>query len=408
MNSINPYRRNCEIMRKFFSKPIFLLLGIVFSLSILSDIVMSVLNSAQGSISIQIGILNILPIIAFFMFYFKSRNRSPFVSFNAPITLMKVYSIINIVIAGLGIILAILVLLCDVALQSATNYMPFDLSAFFDILTPLYIFFVTPETIISLVFSIAMLLFFNSIKKSVSTIYLQRKGSVFFAVTAILTIIYSIYAIIVTPFFLKDFIDSITSIAHSDSLYYNVNIPVDMNSTMLVAIISYGVKIVTALLFVVLGIMYNSYIKKLSTSIGDENKQVHFSTPPVTPDVPNGEFVPMNIWNNASNNIPREQSPVNSWNDKVSVDIWNQNPVSPARETPVNSVVPPTQDTPPVKPVEFDPKPVFINENPYTDKVAPQVDVTSPKKPTSKFCSNCGKENSSECMFCGGCGTKLK
>ena len=192
MNSINPYRRNCEIMRKFFSKPIFLLLGIVFSLSILSDIVMSVLNSAQGSISIQIGILNILPIIAFFMFYFKSRNRSPFVSFNAPITLMKVYSIINIVIAGLGIILAILVLLCDVALQSATNYMPFDLSAFFDILTPLYIFFVTPETIISLVFSIAMLLFFNSIKKSVSTIYLQRKGSVFFAVTAILTIIYSI------------------------------------------------------------------------------------------------------------------------------------------------------------------------------------------------------------------------
>ncbi len=395
MNSINPYRRNCEIMRKFFSKPIFLLLGIVFSLSILSDIVMSVLNSAQGSISIQIGILNILPIIAFFMFYFKSRNRSPFVSFNAPITLMKVYSIINIVIAGLGIILAILVLLCDVALQSATNYMPFDLSAFFDILTPLYIFFVTPETIISLLFSIAMLLFFNSIKKSVSTIYLQRKGSVFFAVTAILTIIYSIYAIIVTPFFLKDFIDSITSIAHSSSLYYNVNIPVDMNITMLVAIISYSVKLVTALLFVVLGIMYNSYIKKLSTSIGDENKQVHFSTPPVTPDVPNNEFAPMNVWNNAPANIPQEQPPANLWSDTVPVNEWNNTPASTV------------QTPPPVKPVEFDPKPVFINENPYTDKVAPQVDVNSAEQPASKFCSNCGKENSSECMFCGGCGTKL-
>ncbi len=395
MNSINPYRRNCEIMRKFFSKPIFLLLGIVFSLSILSDIVMSVLNSAQGSISIQIGILNILPIIAFFMFYFKSRNRSPFVSFNAPITLMKVYSIINIVIAGLGIILAILVLLCEVALQSATNYMPFDLSAFFDILTPLYIFFVTPETIISLLFSIAMLLFFNSIKKSVSTIYLQRKGSVFFAVTAILTIIYSIYAIIVTPFFLKDFIDSITSIAHSSSLYYNVNIPVDMNITMLVAIISYSVKLVTALLFVVLGIMYNSYIKKLSTSIGDENKQVHFSTPPVTPDVPNNEFAPMNVWNNAPANIPQEQPPANLWSDTVPVNEWNNTPAS-------------TVQTPPlVKPVEFDPKPVFTNENPYTDNIAPQVDVNSAEQPASKFCSNCGKENSSECMFCGGCGTKL-
>ena len=429
MNPINPYRRNCEVMRRFFSKPIFLLLGIVFSLSVFSGIALSILNS-----SLQINILNILPIIAFFLFYFKSKSNSPLVSFNAPITIMKVYSIINIVLMGLSLLLFMFVILMFVGLQTGSAYLPEEFSAFINIFLPFFTFIAMPEIIVNLLFSIAMLILFNSFKNSTSTIYLHKKGSVFFAVTSIFLIISSISALIITPLYINDLMDSIMNLALASTYTVGVDVAdINMDTNTISSIITYTIEIITSILFAVLGFSYNNYIRKLSTSIGIENSQTYFSTAPVISDSQEGEYSPMNMWNSPENNPYQSQqpdgpSPVSMWGDTTPVNIWSETPsvsvpaapVAPVqKQTPEEPNIPaaPTAVQTPIKPVEFDPQPVFPNtssesvkvENLFTEKQsAPHFEVSPPNVPGQKKCDVCGKINPTDCMFCGGCGTKLK
>lgn len=405
MNPINPYRRNCEVMRKFFSKPIFLLIAVVFSLSILSDIVTSVFYS-----SFNISFLYILPVIAFFMFYFKSRSRSPLVSFNAPITLMKVYSIINIVIMGLLMMLSLLVLITSASSFSDNSYLTYELSTLYKNLAPLYLLVFAPQSIVYLLSSIAMLTMFSSFKRSISSIYLQRKGSIFLAITSIAVVVYYIYiyAIAITLTLINDVYSNL--IDYMLSYSYNT---VGVNISVVTSFIEYGFEIIIGALFAVLGFSYNSYIKKLSTSINTEYIQNHFSAAPTVSDTPNSEYSPVSMRNNTPDIVPQKQPPANIWSDSVPVSVWNQTPaphIEPAQvqqKPPANPIGSPMQTTPPVKPVEFDPKPVFNTENPYAKNDTDNVNIPVQEQPNSKFCPNCGKENSSDCMFCGGCGTKL-
>lgn len=426
MNPINPYRRNCEVMHRFFSKPIFLILGIVFSLSVLTSFVLSFLN-----LPAQINLLNILPIIAFFLFYFKGKSSSSPASFNAPINIMKVYSIINIILISLATLVFILFILVYITVQNSSAYTSELISSLIDILFPFICYIATPNAIISLLFFISMLILFNSFKNSTTSIYLYRKGSIFTVVTSILSIICIVATSIVFVLMYANIFNN-----NKIDLYFASNYLPNINQFDFMdfaTVISYIIEIITYVLFIVLGLSYNSYIKKLSTSIGVENRQSYFNTAPIISKNEGNEYSPINMWNSPENNPYQNQysntpSPVSMWNDTVPVNIWSEpsnnsapaNLAAPIKAQPLKepsfpSIPTPTQS--PAKPVEFDPQPVFGNntaENISIDNITTKkhketdFNISLSDTQLTKQCYVCGKTNPTDCIFCGKCGTKLK
>ena len=89
MNQINPYRRNCEVMRKFFAKPIFLITGIVFSICVIVNLILGLLIKQN----IYFDFMTVASCIAFFMFYFTARSKKESVSFRVPTVMLDIVSI---------------------------------------------------------------------------------------------------------------------------------------------------------------------------------------------------------------------------------------------------------------------------------------------------------------------------
>lgn len=368
MNQINPYRRNCEIMRKFFAKPIFLIIGIVFSVYITASAVLCLLSK-------QVPVFDFISTamcVAFFVFYFKAHSKKDFVSFRAPTVLMDIVSIVGIVFSGLITVcsglLSVLFLLPDGSpdinnseitgiLYSSIGKAIHDLLA---VICPV----VTVLGIIFLIYFIGMQRMTLSFKKSLSNIYLQRKGAVMFGVMSIILAIISIiyYTGLTTiPFMgVERFFTSLSQ---------GINIPALVQGLLVTLIL---------VLYAILGFMYNSYIKKLVNSIETSR--------PVQP-LPDKE-------ENVTNNNPT----LNMWAESES---FNQ----PHRQATVT------------RPVAFTPQAVFggnrvvEHETKSSGIQIPENEMQNPyvrnSAPPTKRCANCGKENPNINIFCGNCGSKL-
>lgn len=368
MNQINPYRRNCEVMRKFFAKPIFLIIGIVFSVYITASAVLCLLSK-------QVPVFDFISTamcVAFFVFYFKAHSKKDFVSFRAPTVLMDIVSIVGIVFSGLITVcsglLSVLFLLPDGSpdinnseitgiLYSSIGKAIHDLLA---VICPV----VTVLGIIFLIYFIGMQRITLSFKKSLSNIYLQRKGAVMFGVMSlILSIISIIYytGLTTIPFMgVEGFFASLSQ---------GINIPALVQGLLVTLIF---------VLYAILGFMYNSYIKKLSNSIETSR--------PVQP-LPDKE-------EEVTNNNPT----LNMWAESES---FNQ----PHRQATVT------------RPVEFTPQAVFGgNKVVEPESKLPRVHIPENEMqnpyvrntaPPTKRCVKCGKENPNINIFCGNCGSRL-
>lgn len=362
MNQINPYRRNCEIMRKFFAKPIFLIIGIVLALYVISNFVFSFLSNQIP----RFDFISTALCIAFLVFYFKARCKKDFVSFGAPTTLMDVVSIIGIVFSGLitAVSTCLSALFILVVKNQETQHTSLENTIIDTIcnISPV----ITILGIIFLIYFIGMLRMTLSFRKSLSTVYLQRKGSVMFGVMSLILAVVSIicftgattiYLIGIDEFFV--------------SLSQEINIPTLVQGFFVTLIF---------VLYAILGFMYNSYIKKLVSSI-ETGRSVQPEPSNISVEEPNENSFPLTLWEDS--------------------------------ETVFNTA----QQAPVTHPVEFTPQSVFGDNNPAEPETK-QPEINMPKNDmqnpylkntaaATKRCANCGKENPNINVFCGNCGSRL-
>lgn len=377
-NSYYPYHQNVQVLKGFFAKPLTLICGIVAGLSAILGTVK--FNSGSGSTNISVSAgagssLSILLCIALIFLYVKSRSNDP-MPFGGMVTLIKIYAIIGIIATGIAI-LALAGLAISVRLFLGDAYFM------------LFAIIISPFILITLLHSIAMLMWSNSIKKGATSVYLSSRGSILLAVTSILLAVVGIATTIAMAMYIKlygyEFSELLRQLADEyPSFHYNNAF--DSNTTIgsiflsaatVVMVINSVLSAVFYALLAALAISFHTYIKKYTNGI----------------------------------NLGSGQSPeYGAQQNAVSVP-----PVAPVTsEVPTEGIQPPVQ-----QPIDFQPKSVDFGsmsatsdnkqintqfENPYMQAVADDMS----DKSNTVVCPNCHAQCSNDMKFCGNCGTKLK
>lgn len=377
-NTYYPFHQNIRILKGFFAKPLTLICGIVAGLSAILGTVK--FNSGSGSTNISVSAgagssLSILLCIALIFLYVKSRSNDP-MPFGGMVTLIKIYAIIGIIATGIAI-LALAGLAISVRLFLGDAYFM------------LFAIIISPFILITLLHSIAMLMWSNSIKKGATSVYLSSRGSILLAVTSILLAVVGIATTIAMAMYIKlygyEFSELLRQLADEyPSFHYNNAFDgntaigsIFLSAATIIMVINSVLSAVFYGLFAALAISYHMYIKKYTMGINLGAAQAYEST--------------------------AEQSNV---------------PVPPV--APVTSEMPTEGIQPPVQqPIDFQPQSVDFGsmdatsdnkqintqfENPYMQAVADDMS----DKSNTVVCPNCHAQCNNDMKFCGNCGTKLK
>lgn len=376
-NTYYPFHQNIRILKGFFAKPLTLICGIVAGLSAILGTVK--FNSGSGSTNISVSAgagssLSILLCIALIFLYVKSRSNDP-MPFGGMVTLIKIYAIIGIIATGIAI-LALAGLAISVRLLLGDAYFM------------LFAIIISPFILITLLHSIAMLMWSNSIKKGATSVYLSSRGSILLAVTSILLAVVGIATTIAMAMYIKlygyEFSELLRQLADEyPSFHYNNAFDgntaigsIFLSAATIIMVINSVLSAVFYGLFAALAISYHMYIKKYTMGINLGAAQAYEPT--------------------------AEQSNV---------------PVPPV--APVTNEMPTNNSQPAQQPIDFQPKSVDFGsmethsdnipkaaqfENPYTQAVADDTSETH----DAVICPNCHTKCGSGMKFCGNCGTRLR
>lgn len=376
-NTYYPFHQNIRILKGFFAKPLTLICGIVAGLSAILGTVK--FNSGSGSTNISVSAgagssLSILLCIALIFLFVKSRSNDP-MPFGGMVTLIKIYAIIGIIATGIAI-LALAGLAISVRLFLGDAYFM------------LFAIIISPFILITLLHSIAMLMWSNSIKKGATSVYLSSRGSILLAVTSILLAVVGIATTIAMAMYIKlygyEFSELLRQLADEyPSFHYNNAFDgntaigsIFLSAATIIMVINSVLSAVFYGLFAALAISYHMYIKKYTMGINLGAAQAYEPT--------------------------TEQSNI---------------PVPPV--APVTNEMPTNNSQPAQQPIDFQPKSVDFGsmethsanipkaaqfENPYTQAVADDTSET----PDAVICPNCHTKCGSGMKFCGNCGTRLR
>lgn len=376
-NTYYPFHQNIRILKGFFAKPLTLICGIVAGLSAILGTVK--FNSGSGSTNISVSAgagssLSILLCIALIFLFVKSRSNDP-MPFGGMVTLIKIYAIIGIIATGIAI-LALAGLAISVRLFLGDAYFM------------LFAIIISPFILITLLHSIAMLMWSNSIKKGATSVYLSSRGSILLAVTSILLAVVGIATTIAMAMYIKlygyEFSELLRQLADEyPSFHYNNAFDgntaigsIFLSAATIIMVINSVLSAVFYGLFAALAISYHMYIKKYTMGINLGAAQAYEPT--------------------------AEQSNI---------------PVPPV--APVTNEMPTNNSQPVQQPIDFQPKSVDFGsmethsdnipkaaqfENPYTQAVADDASET----PDAVICPNCHTKCGSGMKFCGNCGTRLR
>lgn len=376
-NTYYPFHQNIRILKGFFAKPLTLICGIVAGLSAILGTVKFNSGSGGTNISVSAGAgssLSILLCIALIFLFVKSRSNDP-MPFGGMVTLIKIYAIIGIIATGIAI-LALAGLAISVRLFLGDAYFM------------LFAIIISPFILITLLHSIAMLMWSNSIKKGATSVYLSSRGSILLAVTSILLAVVGIATTIAMAMYIKlygyEFSELLRQLADEyPSFHYNNAFDgntaigsIFLSAATIIMVINSVLSAVFYGLFAALAISYHMYIKKYTMGINLGAAQAYEPT--------------------------AEQSNV---------------PVPPV--APVTNEMPTNNSQPAQQPIDFQPKSVDFGsmethsdnipkvaqfENPYTQAVADDASET----PDAVICPNCHTKCGSGMKFCGNCGTRLR
>lgn len=367
-NVIYPYRQNIGIMKKFFSKPIVLLLAVANCLLIVAGIAVGFIMDG-GSVNLTSFIIPAVNALAFFLFYINAKSDKPIVSFYSSILLLKIISIITIVVESIALALFAFSTVILFATPIVTTMLPGNLIMLFSISLP--------TLIVSLFQSIAMLILLGSFKKSTTSVYLYKKGAIFTAVTTTILFIVSAICTYATIVYLPDIITQLNSSIYdmlaslSQQVYSDIpQTDAIMQTTTLNSTVTSIIQLIIYILTIIFALSYHKYISKLSNTYNN-------STPikTVQPVVNAQPEQPI-----ASNGVQSIKQPVNFNPQPV---FKNENQAPPQNNAPTNHNQVPSQ-----------------NQNPYVALWdTPQ---------TKTVCPKCGFECPNGTQFCGNCGAKIK
>ena len=349
-NKINPYRRNAEVLRNFFRQPITLVISIALTISFLTQILLSVYSFFtinQNGFSF-IPFIYLLPITAFMSLFIKTHKNARNFSGSPGLPLLTIYNVISIIL-----ILCFAIQLVSLYISYNNEYLKiFNLQSYgYPLMTFIYVLAIL---IVPLIFAVSSLIFIYSINKSFKSIYLYRKGSVFYSVFAL------ICAVLYIVFITMHFFHSTTE--YRGSIYFFL--------TTAICIIEF----ITYILYTVFGFSYNSFIKTISFGITESNNESSiFEAKPK-----NENYNPLNMWdesdkkkaknftpqnvfdqNNNQNSIPRE---FDMWNESESTQSMPpQEPIH--RPETVNNNFNVHNNFTKTEPTVINPNPVFKNAN---------------------------------------------
>lgn len=232
------------------------------------------INTRAGSTNISFssgtgGSISILLCIALILLYAKCRSNDP-MPFGATVTLIKIYSIIEIVIGGLALLAFTgITFLLSLVLQG---------QKVFGYILILCIFAI-PLALVTLIHGIGLLLWSDSIKKGATSVYLKSRGSILLAVSSILSIIVSVASAIASFIFIKEYGPEISAYLHhlaEENPNFNFSGLFDSSDSMNSLFIS-AAGVVTVLntvlssifyaLLAALAISFHTYIKKYTTEL---------------------------------------------------------------------------------------------------------------------------------------------
>lgn len=433
----SPYQQNINIMKGFFRKPIVLTLSIFTFLTVVFQVTVSIINpfitiansyldsylgnigasninvkqtaspgiSLFSSVSFS-SIITILFAVAFLLFYLQSKQEKA--NLSAPSTIFKVISIINVVLVSLltlisAAVVAILLLVAP-ALQSNPDYADNPAVVMFAGLGIALCVILIPLCVMLLLNAIGQLLFANSIKSSLTSIYLKRKGAVLYGVTEILIAAYTIAKGIFITIFILIYNSQYTAIIE----------PLPITLIIMQMLFTAAASVIMG----VLAFKYSSYIKKISQKfrieIPDEpaqvenNEQPAFNPAPVAAPAFNNNFNPYDTAPSPAPQAEIPQAPVR--------EDFAQQPIQPFDTPDVieNTVEPaevvaeqaPVAEAPQVEEIVPEQAPVVempVVEAPQVEEVPQEVikenylprfctECGKPVKPGDNFCNNCGKE----------------
>lgn len=366
--TINPYRSNTNILKEFFLKPIILLIAIFQTLSVFFLFMFTVFPTYNYyKPSIAVNILGIFLAVAYFILYFKSKSKKPF-KIKTPLNIIKAVSIIQIVIITF-LILAALVYCGFLALQdrSLNSRSALSIAVLLGALLA-----ASPNFILHFINSIATIIYTNSVKKSSSSIYLSKKGSVFLEIISIIAAVITL---------LQSFT---TSPAISELMWINIFIP-GGNKGNIFYLAGILCTAVTYILIAVMAFSYNLYINKKTKSINTntENREEIVliekadTAPEISIDSPaknenSASFEPKPVFMQQPQEVPSTQPTPAS----ITKDVFQNN-------------------TTPVYGAESD----LISQNPY---------INQKRNINMLICPECSTICDANSVFCGNCGIKLK
>ncbi len=429
----SPYQQNINIMKGFFRKPIVLTLSIFTFLTVVFQVTVSILNpfgaivnrflssylnsidTSQVNVNQGIGvspsiplgsILTILFAVAFLLMYLQSKQEKA--NLSAPSTIFKVISIINVVLVSLltlisAAVVAILLLVAP-ALQSNPDYADNPAVVMFAGLSIALCVILIPLCVMLLLNAIGQLLFANSIKSSLTSIYLKRKGAVLYGVTEILIAAYTIAKGIFIIIFILIYNSQYTAIIE----------PLPITLIIMQMLFTAAASVIMG----VLAFKYSSYIKKISQKfrieIPDEpakienNEQPAFNSAPVAAPVFNNNFNPYDTAPSPAPQAKIPQAPVREDFAQQPIQPFDtpdviENTVEPAevvaKQAPVaeapqveETVVEqaPIIETPVVEAPQVEEAPQKVIKENYLPRFC--TECGNPVKPGDHYCNNCGKE----------------
>ena len=229
MFQINPYRYNCEILKKFFANPIILIISFLFFVSAITSVTVGCFFT--GTILSLFPVVELQSAIGFLFFYIKGRKKAEIFSFSQPINTLTIASIVSIAVNTLALIVIALIFIFEYSFNLSENILSYYvLDDAIDLLM-----FYAPICFMNLLSSISLLVLLNSIKKSSKSIYLYKSGSIFFAFTSF------VYAVIL--------------------------ICLNVYEGILITSIGSAVNIIVLIMLGVFSIMYNRYITNGSSNV---------------------------------------------------------------------------------------------------------------------------------------------
>ncbi len=420
----NPYQQNIDILKDFFRKPIILVFAILSFVNIVLQLCIGFINPYGSAVkraaeyfvqndgpanvdissfpSVNINIIGILIAVAFLLFYIFSKNKDN--NLSVPSKMYKVVSIIQLVISCIvaALIIGALSLFAVMgfsllSLRNATESVS-GAETLIPIISSLSLAIVVPVFVFLILSAIARLLFANSIEKSLTSIYLRRKGAMFFAILHFIVVAATVFSVL-------GFLILYLTQQHMFFAFSPLQIAL--------LLLQFGLAAAIDLTAGLIAVKYSVYIKNISQKFRIEVPAPSVTEPAPQPIInhtaPNVQPAPM-INQPQSDNpyapVQTYQQPVQEEVPQASVQQYPQPVQQEIPEAPVREDFNP-QPIAPEQPVE-QAEPVPEKEGETITEKAPETEQTE-EKPVHvpRFCTACGKPVKPGDNYCNNCGAEV-